>query len=235
MGYLPLFIELAGRLCIVIGGSEAAERRARALLDAGAVVTVVSPALSPALVALSERGEIRCIRRSYIHGDLSGAVLAYIAIKDAAMAQAAAEEAREAGIPVNVADRPKLCSFITPSVVKRGDLQIAISTGGASPALSRLLREELEARFGPEYAALVKLLGGARRYLQRHQPDPIVRSRLLIDLAASELREHLQTCDYAAVDQLLLRFVGVPMTALGGNPAQLAFGHLRQDAEPDSG
>jgi precorrin-2 dehydrogenase/sirohydrochlorin ferrochelatase len=196
---------------------------------------VVSPALGPALATLSGRGEIRHIPRSYIHGDLRGAVLAYVAVEDTATAQAAAKEAHEARIPVNVADRPGLCSFIAPSVVKRGDLQIAISTGGASPALSRLLREELEVRFGPEYAALLKILSGARRYLQRHQPNPNIRSRLLIDLARSNLRECLKNCDYGAVDQLLLRFVGVPMSALGADPAQLVFGPIRQGVDIDSG
>jgi siroheme synthase-like protein len=234
MGYLPLFIELAGKPCVVIGACAAAERRVEALLEAGAAVTVVGPVLSPTLSVLSERGKIRHIRRTYMHDDLRGAILAYVAVEDTAIAQAAVEEAREAGIPVNVADKPDLCSFIAPSVVKRGDLQIAISTGGASPGLSRLLREDLEARFGPEYAALLRILRGARRYLQRNEPDPNVRSRLLIDLACSDLRECLKNCDRAAADKLLLRFIGVPMSALG-DPVEPVAWPIRQDADIDSG
>src|SRR6267143_1174435 len=121
MGYIPIFLDVSGRRCVVVGGCEVAARKVESLLAAGARVTVVSPNLTaPAL---------------------------------------AADVARELGIPLNVVDVPELCSFIAPAVVKRGALQIAISTGGAAPAFAARLRRELERQFGIEYAIALTVLG----------------------------------------------------------------------------
>jgi precorrin-2 dehydrogenase / sirohydrochlorin ferrochelatase len=215
MGYLPLFIDIATKPCVVIGGNEAAERKVRDLLSRGADVSVIGATLSPALSARVVRGEIRHVSRDYIYGDLRGAFLVFVTTADPEITRLAVREARESGIIANVSDRPELCGFITPAIVRRGELQIAISTGGTSPALARLLRQELEGRFGPEYGALTEILRRARAHIKDAQPDGDARARTLDALAASDLPELLKRRDYAAIDAELMRLLGVSMIALG--------------------
>src|ERR1700674_3144170 len=126
MGYLPIFIDAGARRCVVIGGGEVAERKTRSLIEAGAVVTVVSSALTTGLAAMANGGALRHLARTYQQGDLEGAFLAFEATGEVETARAAAAEARARGVPINVADVPELCSFIVPAVIRRGGLQIAI-------------------------------------------------------------------------------------------------------------
>src|SRR5277367_847730 len=179
MGYLPVFIDVSGRTCVVIGGGEVAERKTRSLIEAGAIVVLISPMVTAGLSAMISSAAIRYHTREYLKGDLVGAWLAFEATGDEVMARAVASEAGERGIPVNVADVPGLCTFIAPAVVQRGGLQIAISTGGASPALAGKIRHELEDSFGHEYELMIDLLAYVRRWLRMHQPDRGVRARTL--------------------------------------------------------
>jgi siroheme synthase-like protein len=141
MGFYPVSLDLGGRPCVVVGGGIVAQRRVEALLDADAAVTVVSPELTPALGDLARGGRIRHVPRTYSPGDLAGAALAFAAADDATVTPALACEARERGIWVNAADDPAHCDFILPGVVRRGVLTVAVGSGGASPALTRALRE----------------------------------------------------------------------------------------------
>ncbi len=184
MGYLPIFIDLSERPCVVIGGGEIAERKTRSLIEAGASVVIISPAITAGLAAMSRAGTIRHLARRYRHGDLADAFLAFDATGDGATARAAAAEARVRGVSINVADVPELCTFISPAVVQRGGLQIAISTGGASPALARKIREDLEGLFGPEYEFTISLLERARRWLRLQESDAGTRARLLNQVGA---------------------------------------------------
>ncbi|MBI2490575.1 MAG: bifunctional precorrin-2 dehydrogenase/sirohydrochlorin ferrochelatase, partial [Candidatus Rokubacteria bacterium] len=144
MGYYPAFLELGGRRCLVVGGGMVAERRVDGLLAAGATVTVIAPTLTPALAALAAEARIRHDRRTVAPGDLDGFELV-LAATDSRQANAAvAVEARQRGGWVNAADDPAHCSFILPALVRRGDLVVAVATGGTSPALARAVREELE-------------------------------------------------------------------------------------------
>ena len=136
-----------------------ANRKARKLLQARAEVVVISPEVRPELESVAV--EVR--RRAYRRGDLEGASLAFAATDAREVNAAVAREARERGIPVNVADEPAEGDFALPSTLRRGRLQVAVSTGGASPALARRIRDELEEAFGPEWAGLVEELGVARR------------------------------------------------------------------------
>jgi precorrin-2 dehydrogenase len=165
MGYYPIFLELAGRPCLVVGGGAIAERKVEGLLAVGATVTVVSPELSAPLRALVDTGQLRHVARGYRHGDLDGHQLAFVATDDGAVNAAVAREGRERGVWVNAADDPAHCAFILPSVLRRGELQVAVATGGTSPALSRAIREELEAYFTDDYAALSRLAADVRREL----------------------------------------------------------------------
>src|SRR5258708_25555180 len=145
MGYIPIFLDVTGRQCFVVGGGEVAVRKVEALLEAGALVTVVSPSLSPPVEAIVASGLVTHIARTYERGDIRGCVLVYAATDDPKLQRELAAEARALGIPVNVVDVPELCTFIAPAVVKRGALQIAISTGGPSPAFAARLRHAVAA------------------------------------------------------------------------------------------
>ncbi len=144
---------------MVVGGGEVAGRKARKLLQARAEVVVISPEVRPELESVATAVH----RRPYEEGDLEGAYLAFAATDAREVNAAIAKEAKERGIPVNVADRPPEGDFALPSVLRRGRLQVAVSTGGASPTLARGIKGELEEVFGPEWAGLVEELHAARR------------------------------------------------------------------------
>ena len=155
----PIFLDLSGRRCVIVGGGEVANRKARKLLQARARVVVISPEIGAEL----ERVAVEIHRRSYREGDLEGAYLAFAATNSREANAAVAREAKERGVPVNVADRPSEGDFALPSTLRRGRLQVAVSTGGASPTLARRIRGELEEAFGPEWAGIVETLNTARR------------------------------------------------------------------------
>jgi precorrin-2 dehydrogenase / sirohydrochlorin ferrochelatase len=224
MGYIPIFLDLAGRRCVIVGGGEVAARKAESILAAGARVTIVSPSLSaPSLVAAVERGLVTHIARAYQRGDIAGCVLAYAATDDPALNRALADEARALGILLNVVDVPELCSFIAPAVVKRGALQIAVSTGGASPAFAARLRRELEKQFGIEYGVALKVLRAARNRLRGDEIDPAERMRRLKELAESRLLDAIVARDPAELDEILGAHLGdgVTLAALGLDAAAL--------------
>jgi len=168
MGYYPVFLEMKDRPCVVVGGGTVAERKVEGLLAAGARVTVISPELTPALAALEKEGRLHQIARPYREGDLEGYEVAVVATDDGAVNAEVAHEGRSASgrIWVNAADDPPHCDFILPSVIRRGDIVIAASTGGASPALARRLREELEAFLSEDYGPLAELLQEVRQELR---------------------------------------------------------------------
>jgi precorrin-2 dehydrogenase / sirohydrochlorin ferrochelatase len=224
MGYIPIFFDVTGSPCLVIGGGEVAARKVESLLEAGARVTVVSPRLSSPLEAAVARGLVTHIARDYAPGDIKGCVLAYAATDDPKLHRELAAEARALGIPINAADVPELCSFIAPAVVKRGALQIAISTGGASPAFAARIRRELEARFGAEYALTLDLMRAARRRLHAEEIAPAERMRRLTDLANSALPGAIAAGDVAAVERILAAHLGegVGLAQLGIDPARFA-------------
>jgi precorrin-2 dehydrogenase/sirohydrochlorin ferrochelatase len=156
-GY-PAILMLDGRLGVVIGGGVIGERKVKTLLDAGARVKVITPEATPRLKKLAEGDRIELIVREYERGDLKGAAVVIASTDERAVNQAIYEEALDEGIPVNVVDDPPHCTFIAPSIVRRGDLMIAISTGGTNPAMAVRIRERLEKEFGPEYEAYFELI-----------------------------------------------------------------------------
>lgn len=150
---------------MIIGGGAVANRKARKLLQARAEVVVISPEVRPEIESMA----LEVKRRPYKEGDLEGAYLAFTATDSRKVNSEVALEARERGVFVNVADRPSEGSFALPSTVRRGGLQVAVSTGGASPALARSIRDELEKKFGPEWAGLIEEL--RRRRTEGEEPD----------------------------------------------------------------
>ncbi len=223
MGYLPIFFDVTGRRCVVVGGGEVAARKVESLLEAGACVTVVAPRLSPPLQVIVVRGLVTHIARDYRPGDIRGCVLVHAATADPKLHRELAAEARALGIPINVVDLPELCTFIAPAVVKRGALQIAISTAGASPAFAARLKSVLEDQFGAEYALTLEVLRAARRRLQADQVDPADRMRRLKDLANSALPEAIAVGDLAAIERILAAHLGhaVGLARLGIDSAAL--------------
>lgn len=168
MSVYPVNLRLAGRECLVVGGGAVAERKAGALVAAGARVTVLSPALTPRLAALAAAGGILHKPSCWRPGAIEKYFIVICATDDSTVNRDAAAEARRGGALVNVADAPELCDFTVPSRVVRGDLVITISTGGGSPALARLLRQEIEERYGPEYGACLALLARLRGDVRDH-------------------------------------------------------------------
>jgi len=172
MGYYPIFLDMRDRPCLVIGGGPVAERKVEGLLEVGAAVTVISPTLGARLGALAAEGRIRHVGREYRPGDLAGYQLAFVATDDGEASAAVAREGQERGVWVNAADDLARCDLILPSVLRRGELVVAVATGGASPALSRAIREELEAYFTEDYAALVQIVAEVRHELRERGSLP---------------------------------------------------------------
>jgi len=162
----PVMLDLAGRDCLVVGGGAVAERKIEGLLAADARVTVVSPWLSAPLLALAREARLHWRPCEYTVGNAAGFVLVMVASSDRSVNAAVAAECRERGIWVNCADDPVHCDFILPSVFRRGALTVAVSTGGVSPTMARLVREEIEAGLPDDVAPLTDVMADVRRSLQ---------------------------------------------------------------------
>lgn len=168
MAYYPVMLDIEGKRCLVVGGGKVACRKIKSLLECGGKVTVIADKLCNEAGELSKENKIDVIHRSYISGDAAGYFLVVAACDDARMNELVANEAKERGILVNVADNLKLSSYIVPSVLRRQDLTIAVATGGKSPLLARKIREELEKTIGDRYEKLLDELSKARGEI-KHQ------------------------------------------------------------------
>jgi len=178
--YLPLFTDLNGRLCLVVGGGRIAEGRSRLLAAHGAVLRLVTPELSEGLAEMVARGQVAELRRRpYAAEDLDGVFLALAATNYRGINAEIAEHAHARGILCNVADDPDACDVHIPALVRRGDLTMAISTGGASPAVTAQVRQRLDELFGPEWGELLTLLGDLRQDTKRRYPQPAQRATAL--------------------------------------------------------
>ncbi len=185
MRLYPLALKVAGRRCVVIGGGRVAGRKTASLLDCGAHVVVVSPEFTAELEALAKRGTIDAARREFEPSDLENALIAIAATDDTDVNEAVVAAGRAHGVLVNVVDIPDLCDFYVPASVTRGDLQIAIGTGGACPALAKHLRKELSDQFGPEYESFLRLAERLRLALLERVPEPAKRKEVLNSFLAS--------------------------------------------------
>ncbi|MBB5349172.1 bifunctional precorrin-2 dehydrogenase/sirohydrochlorin ferrochelatase [Desulfoprunum benzoelyticum] len=184
----PVNLKIAGRLCLVVGGGPVAVRKVGALLIGGGRVRVVSPEAVAPLRRLAQSGRIEWRQRLYRTGDLDGAFIVIAATNRPEVQRQVARDAAAGRVLLNSTDDPAACDFQVPSQLKRGDLLITISTGGASPAFSRRIRESLEAEFGWEYGVTVDLLGRLRALVMGGGGDaadhaPVFRDILELDLA----------------------------------------------------
>ena len=188
----PMFVKLGGRRCVVVGGGPIAESKVESLLTSGADVTVVSPALTEDLAERAQRGAFVWIARGFELPDLDGAYLVIASTSDEHTNELIFREADRRGVLCNAVDQPSRCHFYFPAVVRRGALQIAISTAGLSPSLAQRLRKELEVEFGPEYEEWLGWLGRVRAALMERSVDFAKRKRVLARLASRETFDRLQ-------------------------------------------
>ena len=163
--YYPVFLNLKGRTCLVVGGGEVAERKVHMLVASGARVRVISPRFNNGIKSLAAKGDVELVNRGFEPEDLEGAFLAIAATGDTEVNHQVAVESERRNILVNVVDTPSEGNFIVPSMICQGGLTIAISTSGKSPALARKLRHELEKSFAPRYAILLEIVSQVRRDL----------------------------------------------------------------------
>jgi precorrin-2 dehydrogenase/sirohydrochlorin ferrochelatase len=187
MDLFPMFLKLTARPCIVIGAGNLAESKIESLLASHAKVLVIAPQARERIVELAEAGEIEWKRREYVAGDLDEQFLVVAATDDPAVNRAVYREAVESNVLCNAVDDPPFCDFYFPSVVRRGDLQIAISTAGASPALAQRLRKEINAQLPLDVGDWLEDLGNLRREVVQREPLNEERRLLLHKLAQREV------------------------------------------------
>jgi precorrin-2 dehydrogenase/sirohydrochlorin ferrochelatase len=192
MSLFPIFLKLTGRPCIVIGAGHLAESKIESLLAANSAVTVIAPEANARITELAASGEITLHLREYAPGDLAGQFLAVAATNVPAVNRAVFAEAESSGVLINAVDDPPFCDFYFPSVVRRGDLQIAISTAGHSPALAQKLRKEINALLPLDAGDWLAELGNLRREVLQLEPLNDARKDLLHQLASREV------CSYDA-------------------------------------
>jgi len=209
----PIFAVIDNQPCLVVGGGAVGERKVADLMAAGARVTVVSRTLPPELAALASRGEISYLPEDFREAQVEGMALVMAATDDPEVNARVSAAAQARAIWVNVADAPEYCTFIVPAQVRRGELTLAISTGGASPALARQVREELQQHFGPEYGPYLDLLQRVRTRLlaeRRGLPD---NGPLFHRLVHSPLKEAVAQGDRTRVLKLLQEVLGSVLSA----------------------
>lgn len=223
--YYPVMLDIRGKDAVVIGGDQIAAEKAAGLVAAGAVVRVISPIFCDALLTLAERQKITLTARAYQTGDLAGAFLVIAATKDPHLAEPVWSESQKRGQPINVVDMPKYCSFILPSILRRGQLTIAVSTEGASPGLAKRIRQQLEKFFPAAYEPYLRLASAARARLRASGITYQERDDFFGKYFASDVLARLEAGDTtraAAITQALLGDYGVetsaaPLEVEGGN------------------
>jgi precorrin-2 dehydrogenase / sirohydrochlorin ferrochelatase len=206
--YYPIYLELRDQPCIVIGGGKIAEGKVDGLLAADAKVKIISPELTLHLNDLVKQNQVEYIPREYQVGDLSGAFMVICATDKAEINHQVWEEASANRQLVNVVDDTPRCNFIAPAILRKGDLNIAISTGGKAPALAVRLKERLQKELGPQYERFLEISGQLREPLARHIPDFETRKKLWYELVDSNILELLSQGDESAAIEKISQTVG---------------------------
>jgi precorrin-2 dehydrogenase/sirohydrochlorin ferrochelatase len=211
MRYYPVYLDIKGKKCVVVGGGDVAERKVERLLQYEAAVSVVGKDLTPQLIQLKKEGMICHIAEDYRSDHINGALLVIGATDDDRVNAEVSRDSRERNIPVNIVDDPVKCDFIVPSIVQSGDLSIAVSTGGKSPALARNIREELEEIYGTEYAILLDIMGQIReRVIARGEPSE-ENKRIFDSVLDSEILKHIRDRNWGDVKKIIHELVNEDM------------------------
>lgn len=219
MTHYPVFLDLAGRLVVVIGGGPTAQSKIAGLLAAGARVRVVAPTLTLELQTLVSEGRVDYHARPYAPGDLAGADLVICADSDDAVNAQVWQDATAAHLWVNVVDDPPHCTFIAPSIARRGDLSVAVSTGGKAPALAVRVREQIEQLIGDEHAQFLELAGRLRAPLAERHPNFADRKAVWYALVDSDVLAALKRGDEPAALRTIAAITGITLAPSGPGTA----------------
>jgi precorrin-2 dehydrogenase/sirohydrochlorin ferrochelatase len=208
MKYYPVHLDIQNRKCLVVGGGAVGTRKVNTLLECGARVAVVSPEPTPQLARMASEGSITLRKRNYRSDDISGMFLVIGATDDETLNHQISKDAERANILCNIADRPEVCNFVLPAIVRRGDLVITVSTSGKSPALAKHLRQKLETQFGPEYADFLLLMGAIRKKLLSQAHEPEAHKEIFHKLIDSNLIELIQAGKTGEINSVLYKILG---------------------------
>jgi len=210
MRYYPAFLDLQGLSCLVVGGGQVGERKVKTLMDCGAVVYLVSPELTPFLEEEVRQDRVRLLAPEFLPEHLEGMFLVIGATDDPEVNQRISLEARARNLLCNIVDKPRECNFIVPSQVHRGDLLIAVSTGGRSPALAKKIRQDLENLFPDSYSIYVALLGRVREYLLARGLPQARNQQIFESLIEAPILESIQRGDREELTKQLIRLLDPP-------------------------
>jgi siroheme synthase-like protein len=190
--YYPIYIDIEDRSVLIVGGGTVCARKAETMMRYGARVTIVSPEITDEIAAWEQAGVLAVQRKMYAESDLEGASMVIASTDDQCVNARVARDCRRRRIPVNVVDVTHLCEFIVPAIIEKGSVQIAVSTGGKSPAIARTLREDLQRTIGPEYAEVNDLLGTLRKSAKQVLPTDIDRKRFFDSIIAAGILDLLR-------------------------------------------
>lgn len=190
--YYPIFLDVEDRDVVIIGGGNVCARKAETMLRYGAKVTVVSPEFTEEIESWARDGRIRIKRKAYEDSDLEGASIVIASTDSESVNERIARDCRRRKIPVNVVDVTHLCEFIVPAIIEKGSIQLAVSTGGKSPALARTLKEDLQRIIGPEYAEINDVLGELRPAAKKALPTDADRKHFFDGILARGVLEMLR-------------------------------------------
>lgn len=204
--YYPIYLDLKKKRCIIVGGGKIAERKCLSLIKNGADVTVISPDITKRLEYYRDRGKIKHIPRLYRKGDLKSSFLVIAATDSEEINRKIYAEAKDKNILLNVVDNPELCSFIVPSVFEQGDLKIAISTCGSSPAFSKRIRKELKAIYNPEFSRYLNFIKKIRDRIKSRIKNRKEREDMLKYLASEEIFDTLRKDGFEAAKKRIVKF-----------------------------
>lgn len=208
MKYYPAYLDVNNRNCIVVGGGQVGTRKVGTLLSCGANVTVISPEATETLEQMAANGDIVLKRRAYKSSDLDAAFLVIGATDNQPVNKQIHHDAEAAQRLCNIADQPELCNFVLPSIINRGDLSIAISTAGKSPAFAKHLRRQLQSQFGPEHGDLLELMGAIRSQLLATEHAPEAHKPLFEALIQGGLLDLVKKKDINNINKLLAKVLG---------------------------
>ena len=203
MFYYPMFVKLKNKKCTVIGGGMVAERKVSLLIEAEALVEVISPFLTDRLKQFSEDGKINYLKRNYKNGDGASSFLVIAATDNHDVNREIYENCSKLDILVNVIDAPELCDFIVPSSIIRGPVTITVSTDGKSPALAKKIKKEIEQVYGDEYGKLAALMGNLRPRIQNSINDEVKRMKFWENLLNSNILSLLKNGKESEIEELI--------------------------------
>lgn len=207
----PVSLDIAGRLCVVVGGGRVAERKVQGLLAAGGRIRLISPEVTPGLMSLADLGAIEWQPRTYRPADLDGAFLVFVATDSPDVQRMVGCHARTAGLLINVADAPDECDFHVPATIRRGDLTLSIATNGRSPAVAAMVRRHLARTFGEEYGWLTRLAALLREQVLATAEDSDEARKLFAMILHDDIVEWLRHRRWDKLQHHLETVLGRPI------------------------